>query len=165
MSDKGTPDPDRTTALEATMTELTTTETKQTPAEEMRAAATKLRETAKKATRGPWVYYPTVSQDLDVYDRSFTVSRGDCKKENNGEECEPDCGANVVKTGAMGCSEDWLAVDDAAWIALMHPGVAEPLARWLESSAHHAAKVTSFREQMRIADPFAIAVARVINGT
>jgi hypothetical protein len=143
--------------------------------EELRAAAKMLHETAAKATRGPWCCYPTVGRDHDLdEDNAYTVSKGYCGKEDSGGECEPDCGADVVHTGGMGCQEDTLKGDDAVWISLMHPGMAEPLATWLESvaaaterpvSPNRACVKSVACDTYGIDSTAALQVARVINGT
>jgi hypothetical protein len=137
-----------------------------TPAEELRAAATKLRETAAKATRGPWIYYPTVSRrDLDGDEQPFTVSRGYCKKEMGSDPCEADCGADVAKAGGMGCEEDVLSGDNAAWISLVNPLLAEPLAMLLEDQAamyeHYLLRGADVAERIVWRG---LGAARVING-
>lgn len=109
--------------------------------EELLAAARRLRETASAATPGPW------------------------------EDCsDPDGGAwprYVIGSPAPGSDrgEEVLRVhesiadqvvtrDDTAWIALAHPGLAEPLAAWLEGVATSGTATSA-----------ALAVARAINGT
>ena len=136
-----------------------------TPAEELRAAATMLRETAAKATRGPWVYHPTISRHLDTEgaEYAWTICRPLCETDG-GPACESDCGANVLKTGAEDCEEDNVRIEDVQWMTIAHPGIAEPLAAWLEGSAKHAAKVRDPRNQEIVADQDALKVARVING-
>lgn len=104
-----------------------------TVAEELRAAATKLRETAANATRGPWITHPTMGQNGGDT-QTWTVGLPFC---NGGapDPCEPSCAGDVVTTGREGCEEDYLSEADACWIALAHPGLAEPLTAWLESAA------------------------------
>jgi hypothetical protein len=134
-----------------------------TPAEELREAAQMLRDTASGATRGPWVHHPTVNRDLED-DFAWTICRTIC--EGTGDGCDPDCGQNVLTTGAEGCEEDNVTMFDAAWIALTHPGLAEPLAVWLEDAAR---QYDDFAKEY-VADVaervvwYALAVARVING-
>lgn len=129
------------------------------PAEELRKAALTLRETAAKATRGPWCCYPTVGRDLELDEgNAYTVSRGYCDREDG--NCEPDCGADVIHTGGMGCQEDTLKADDAAWITVAHPGLGEPLARWLDLYVG-AYEVGTIDLPGTVQ---ALAVARVING-
>jgi hypothetical protein len=80
--------------------------TDQTPAETLRAAAQHVREMAQQATPGPWV--------------ANGAGVGTDYTDN-----EPDL---IVAVDAFD-------PNDAAWMALMHPGLAEPLAAWLESVA------------------------------
>lgn len=103
-----------------------------TPAEELRAAATELRETAKRA------HY----QD----DRWFV-----------------DVAGPVASTAWLGPSHDVLTATwpQAAWAALMHPKLAEPLAEWLEMEAHMAEKRGLSAEGNTF---HALKVARAING-
>jgi hypothetical protein len=126
--------------------------TERTPAEQLREAAQMLRDTASDATRGPWVHHRTITRD-DENDFAWTVCRTICDGGSGG--CEPDCGADVLTTGAEGCEEDNVTEADASWIALVHPGLAEPLAAWLESAANRAPTEVTYR---------ALAVARVLNG-
>lgn len=87
-----------------------------TPADEISQAAATLRETAVKATEGPWEVRPG-------NDVSSNVGREDGLIIDGGAYA--DSTVSVVYGAALHA--------DAAWIALMHPGVAEPLAAWLES--------------------------------
>jgi hypothetical protein len=122
--------------------------TNQPPAaEELRAAAAKLRKTAKNATPGRWT----------AEHQSWAGDNAVLSYATNGHAVAV-CGEEVK--GA-----DHPASADAAWIALAHPGLAEPLAAWLESAAKHAGKVVDPANQAIIADQDALAVARVINGT
>jgi len=137
-----------------------TTTPERTPAEELRAAVKLLREVADGTTRGPWVCHPTITRD-DENDYAWTICRTIC--EGTGDGCEPDCGANVLTTGAEGCEEDNVSGADAAWIALAHPALAEPLAEWLEDTAGDFE--AEHRTEPEMSNEFhALAVARVING-
>lgn len=108
------------------------------PAETLRAAATKLRETASNTTPGPW-------QTKGVGDFGWLVVDAD------------PAGRFSVET-----EDNEHGRADAAWIALMSPQVAEPLAAWLEDEA----------EGMTIFDPsehehvfnYPLALARSILG-
>jgi hypothetical protein len=131
--------------------------------EELRAAAKTLREVAGKATRGPWVFFPTITREDDNED-AWTVCRPICE---SGTGCEADCGANVLVTGAEDCVDDYVKGDDVEWIALMHPGLAEPLAVWLDAVAggwEKSAAISPGGSDARFAGHPALAVARVING-
>ncbi|WP_030506421.1 hypothetical protein [Microbispora rosea] len=94
--------------------------TVQNPVEELRAAANKLRETAKNATPGRWT----------SEHQSWAGDNAVLSYATNGHAVAV-CGEEIA--GA-----DHPASADAAWIALMHPGLAEPLAAWLEESANAA---------------------------
>lgn len=76
----------------------------------LRRAAAMLRETAAPATPGPWV-------SLDKGDRII-------------HSAEPFDYEYVV-------DEPMSNEHNAAWIALMHPGLAEPLAAWLDFAAEY----------------------------
>lgn len=103
-------------------------------ADVLRRAAAKLRETANSATRGPWVAYPTISTRDD--DQAWTLTRPYCAIDHGSpDECEPDCGVTVLTTGAEGCENDNVFEDDARWMELANPLLAEPLASWLEEMA------------------------------
>lgn len=89
---------------------------KTTYSNELLAAATILRETAAKAAPGPWTSgLPSWAGGANVVLNSTGLPVAVC-----GEEIE----------GA-----DHPASADAAWIALVSPVVAEPLATWLEEVA------------------------------
>lgn len=103
-----------------------------TPAEELRAAATRLRETAAEACGGPW---------------------------ENGDDDLLWIGGSVW--GYSVHKEGTFLAGDPAWIALVHPGLAEPLAEWLETEAHMAEKRGNSAEGQTF---HALKVARVING-
>lgn len=81
-------------------------------------------------------------------------------------ECiEPICVGDLDEwTKYYGHECEDLPEGDAPWITVMTPLLAEPLARWLATSASHAMKVADPRNQEIIADQHALAVARVING-
>lgn len=62
---------------------------------------------------------------------------------------------------------EFLDKRDLAWIALVHPGLAEPLAAWLDAVAggwEESAKISPGSSGARFAAHPALAVARVING-
>lgn len=123
------------------------------PADELRAAATLLRETASKATPGPWTAGGYGSAGWTVGD-----IRGDLYIETEDSE---------------------QGKADAAWIALASPALAEPIAAALESAGNDlsgaeaaAAKLAHLGEDF---DPIefcdepasvraALAVARALNG-
>jgi hypothetical protein len=87
-----------------------------TPEATLKAAAAKLRETAAKATPGPWTAQ-------EVPDEAYV---------------EIMAGTEVAVAHAV-CEHaaTWGAAADADWIALMSPALAEPLAAGLELTAEH----------------------------
>lgn len=113
-----------------------------TPQDGLRAAAAKLRDTSKKVTHGPpW------TQDQDC---PCCVVSGDLRP----------YGAPTVA--------DRLDEGDASWIALVHPGLAEPLAAWLDFEAGFVEdSLTSGFTAEIIERRFkaALAVARALNGS
>lgn len=111
-----------------------------TAAEEMRAAAAKLRETAKGVSHFPTPW--TVEPAEDDQWRVIYV------KDN-------------PLAGLIATTPDYGRVWLAEWIALMHPGQAEPLAEWLEHEAYMAEKRGLSVEGNTF---HAVKVARVING-
>ena len=111
------------------------------PADELRAAAQLLREraTAPYVQPGPWHVHEAygflrVDNDRDKTSEAWTVKSGaDVAEENRGT---------------------------AEWIALMHPGVGEALADWLEATADYCTvSVTHPTHVVR-----ALAVARALLG-
>lgn len=88
----------------------------ETPTQTLRRAAEKLRTLTQAATEGPWV---TGKSGLSVW------------VENVGHDLF------IADTGDQGNA---FAEADAAFIAALHPGVALPLADWLdaEASVHEA---------------------------
>ena len=89
------------------------------PADDLRAAATLIRATASKATPGPWEIRDgnKVSSNVAARDERMVIDGGGWTD-----------GTKAVVYGAA-------LIADAAWIALMSPAVAEPLAAWLEATA------------------------------
>ncbi|WP_329521225.1 hypothetical protein [Spirillospora sp. NBC_01491] len=75
------------------------------PAEALRAAAKSLRETASKATPGPWTVsrIPGVGGSVDDPTLSLSIAVG----------------------------TRWTSYGDGKWVALANPALAEPLAAWL----------------------------------
>ncbi|MFB4306915.1 hypothetical protein [Actinomadura sp. GTD37] len=112
------------------------------PAEELRAAATLLRETASKATPGPWT-------TREVPDEPYA---------------EVMAGTEVAVAHAV--SEHLAgpgAAAEAEWIALMSPAVAEPLAASLEEAAQAAEFLSELADKSLINLTNALAVARALN--
>lgn len=119
-----------------------------TPAEELRAAAAKLRETAGTATDGPW-----------QLDGPYWWHSGDCTHVVTDAR-------DRMSVAVMPQREDAPHRDaNAAWIALAHPGLAEPLAKWLEREAKYAERAAG-RGSGFLSEPDreALAVARAILG-
>lgn len=116
-------------------------------AAELRQAAATLRETAGNATAGPWSTVSGAANVLHFPDDDFRDPR-------------------VVVGPGRGAS-----LADVAWIALAHPGLAEPLAAWLDTVAdqYEAPKCddpTGVCNGCEQRDDFveAAAVARIIAG-
>lgn len=94
-----------------------TTPAQPDPAAELRAAAKLLRERAGTATEPPWRRWHD-QEHVPGWDGMCVI--GD-DAEPDAEECNP-----VAR---------FYIEDDAAWSLLMHPGVGEPLAEWLDAEA------------------------------
>lgn len=127
------------------------------PAVELRAAARTLRTLAKAATSGPW---EDVSDADDGAWPRLVVNPGNH--------------AEVLVVHEEIADYGVVTRPDTAWIARMHPGVAGPLAAWLESVAvrHTFTEESSGRWCGEDAERWpcddvaaALVVARVINGT
>ena len=132
----------------------------QSPVEELRAAAKVLRETASKATPGPWEIRDgnKASSNVATRDEHMVIDGGGWTD-----------GKKAVVYGAA-------LVADAAWIALMSPAVAEPLAVLLDEAAKRresavaiAASVSDEDETITADDidtltPLTLAFARQILG-
>jgi hypothetical protein len=114
-----------------------------TPVTELRQAAAKLRQTAAKATPGPWEDHSTGDGPWPVL-----VAGGPVPGDPAGYR------DTVIKVHES-VREDILAVADAAWIALAGPQIAEPLADLLEAFALVAPVLNTDK---------ALAIARAING-
>lgn len=108
------------------------------PTEELRAAARLLRETASKATPGPW-------KTKGFGDFGWLVVDAD------------PAGRFSVET-----EDNEHGRADAAWIALVSPAVADPLAAWLESVAHELS--TAHPDWHPYLTRHALPVARLILG-
>lgn len=106
----------------------------ESPADLLRRAAAKVRESATSATPGPWQWktwrcpaeeggpHHVNCPGIDELTHEFEP----------GPQGWPVHPANVVKVS----HSDWPASSaDRAWIALMSPALAEPLAAWLEAEA------------------------------
>lgn len=117
-----------------------------TPAEELRAAAKLLRETAEQATPGPWGVESVASESIGVL--SYPAH------------------AFVATIGVRTADESVTA--DAAWIALVSPALAKPLAAWLDSRAQALDDLPSVADDLANRKGSnirqALDIARVING-
>jgi hypothetical protein len=135
---------------------MTHTDTTTTPVEELRAAAAKLREMAKPASRGPWFV-----ADCELYPRWIL---------SEGYQDERTYAPDVARICSDEADEFVISDADWQWMAFAHPGLAEPLAAWLENvtQAYPAllAAISEGRQEApeRSELGHALAVARVING-
>lgn len=99
--------------------------TVQNPVTELRKAAAVIRENARGTAGGPWKARPVWSPDSHVTSAvySYAYPTGTVESE-------------VVASGLKRYPKGGLRNPcNARWIALMHPGLAEPLAAWLEDTA------------------------------
>jgi hypothetical protein len=111
------------------------------PAAQLRAAAQLLRERATAATPGPW------------------QARGDYSDAIYSDTSEGI--VDVIAGGKWGGEASVFDNEhDATWIAMMHPGVGEPLAAWLDATAAYCTvSITYPTHVVR-----ALAVARALLG-
>jgi hypothetical protein len=117
------------------------------PAAELRTAAKLLRERASAATPGPW----------HVHEANGFL-RVDNARDKTREAWTGKSGADLAEENR----------DTAEWIALMHPGVGEPLADWLERQAatwSTSVPVHDTCTPATCAATAALAVARALLGT
>lgn len=99
--------------------------TVQNPVTELRKAAAAIRENARGTAGGPWKARPVWSPDSHVTSAvySYAYPTGTVESE-------------VVASGLKRYPKGGLRNPcNARWIAMMHPGLAEPLAAWLEKTA------------------------------
>jgi hypothetical protein len=145
------------------------TKTEKTVAEEIREAASRLRGESAETTPGPWRRHDT---HLDRGGHTATVLTE--RRELNDVE--------LVAWLPSWSHEPWADKPcwaNSRWIALVHPGLAEPLAAWLEQAAvwhdqttvvltdpnhvlHHACGGVAGEDCKCFAHP--LAVARALNG-
>lgn len=118
------------------------------PATELRAAAQLLRERSSAATSAPWSYDPDKMWNLPGmhYGEEFVGHRRE--------------GERTVCVAGTGPADDPQSMADAAWIALMHPGLGEPIAAWLERTADYYRPGTTHPTHV----VRALAVARALLG-
>ena len=118
------------------------------PIDELHTAATKLRETASKATPGPWTDRST--DDTGAWPIMIV----------GGDDSPGDGRGEPVLIVHESVTEEIVGREDAAWIALAGPQIAEPLAEQLEETA-------SWWDQFSLTpEPTnpALVLARAING-
>ncbi|MDH2424825.1 hypothetical protein [Sphaerisporangium sp. TRM90804] len=125
-----------------------------TVAEELNAAAAKVRELAAAAVPGPWHADGPWWWETKPITCSATITT------------DPE--RQMVAVLAPEYNQHPRAAGCAPWIALMHPGLAEPLAAWLESCARQAASMTHPEDWGVCDEPgsvrYAVDVARAILG-
>ena len=120
-------------------------------AEEMRAAASKLRKRGAEATPGPW------HRPLDVRNKAVVTAALPEGEEGRYLDGRPErVGVVQLNTWSDGKHMRKRGGRDLEWIALANPGLAAPLATWLESAAEDSEVIGT--------DHQALAVARAING-
>lgn len=95
-----------------------------TTEQRLRQAADTIRKRAAAATPGPWRQHDT---HLGQYGYAATVL--------SGEGNDTDLRAWLPSMSQQPWDEARNVWPDAAWIALMHPGVGEALAAWLDAEA------------------------------
>ncbi len=111
-----------------------------TTAETLLASTARLREIAARATPGPW--------DYDRFEEAAPW-----------EVIAPS--GDDLEDVAVCSAENGRVEANAWWIATVHPGLAEPLAQWLEFEAGVADGNEDIYED---AHPAPVAVARLILG-
>lgn len=129
-----------------------------TAADEIRQAAAKVRETAKRATPGPWAASPVWSPRSSVTSAVYSLA------EDAGTVASEVVASGLAKAKHGGITNP----HNALWIALMSPALAEPLAAWLEGCAGEADAMAHPTDWGICDEPgsvqSALAVARLING-
>lgn len=137
---------------------MSDSQTTTTPAAELREAASRLRGTANGTTPGPWRRHDT---HLNVGDHTATVLTA--RDEINDTE--------LVAWLPSFSHEPWAdhpCWANSHWIALVHPGLAEPLAALLDDVAGEAERHAAHgmgNSQDEVADGLILNVARALNGT
>lgn len=128
-----------------------------TPVEELRAAAAKLRKRGGEATPGPW------DRPLNIrYKNVVAAAKPDDEQGKYLDGRPEQVGVVMLNTWSDGTFMRKRGGRDLEWIALAHPGLAEPLAAWLESWDG-----IDFTEDGAMLDDlqYALRIARVINGS
>lgn len=106
----------------------------ETPADELREAASRLRGESADTTPGPWRRHDT---HLDRGGHTATV----LTNRTNINDTE------LVAWLPSRSNEPWAdhpCWSNSRWIALVHPGLAEPLASWLEETADAIDRVSGY---------------------
>lgn len=142
-----------------------------TAADEIRRAAAKVRETAAKATPGPW------ERPLNTrYKHSVTAAKPDDEQGQYRDGRPERVGIVQLNIWSDGRHMRKRGGRDLEWIALMSPDKAEPLAALLEEDAENfdwlianaAGRSAEVRQEARVRATEAVArslaLARVING-
>ena len=136
------------------------------PADELRAAAAKIRDIAGPTTPGPWTDRST--DDTGAWPIMIV----------GGDDSPGDGRGEPVLIVHESVTEEIVAREDATWIALAGPQIAEPLAAWLEGAADDLGGAEEYLARTapgETFDPFeyvdepgsvraALRVARAING-
>ncbi|SEO83152.1 hypothetical protein [Actinacidiphila rubida] len=114
----------------------------------LNAAAARIRARATAATPGPWRQHDT---HLGQYGHTATVL--------SGEDNDTELRAWLPTMSHQPWDEARNVWADAAWIALMYPGVGEALAQWLEhaAKAHQATLTAAGQTWASVTDPRAVA--------
>ena len=112
-----------------------------------------LRETASKATDGPWSASPVWSP------RSHATSAVYSRAHPTGTHA-----SEVIPSMRATSKRPLVRPGDAAWIALASPALAEPLAVWLETCANDLADARHYIDEPNSCG-HALAVARAITGS
>jgi hypothetical protein len=120
----------------------------ETCADELFAAAKTLREAAKVATAGPWKASPVWSGRSHAKSAVYSHAHRAGSTESE-----------VVASGLRDRAGGIVQPGNAVWIAAVHPGLADPLAAWLEREALWTEQVGNGIPR----DLEALAVARAIN--
>lgn len=137
-----------------------------TAAEELRAAADTIRKLGREATPGPW-HRPLNTR----YKASIRAALPEGEQPNKWRDgIDPDTGERetvtvvTVPIWSNGEHARKRGGRDLEWIALAHPGLAEPLATWLEVMSGVAECDAERGFKTSAQTEAALAVARVILG-
>jgi hypothetical protein len=135
-----------------------------TPADELRAAAAKLRKRGSEATPGPW------ERPLNTRYKHVVMAPKPDDEQGQYLDGRPErVGVVQLNIWSDGTFMRERGGRDLEWIALVHPGIAEPLANWLDhcvkdlsdSPAIGGGRFVMCDEPTSVS--YALKVARVIN--